>query len=111
MLLTDLAVKELEILTEVLPQVKRIGVLWNPTTPSHTPAMRAVEDAAKAGVSSCCSPSQLLKISNLHSQPCCAKAIAAFWSWPRRLVRHIALPWPGSHCNTGCQECSGTRIT
>jgi putative ABC transport system substrate-binding protein len=47
MLLTDLAVKELEILTEVLPQVKRIGVLWNPTTPSHTPAMRAVEDAGK----------------------------------------------------------------
>jgi putative ABC transport system substrate-binding protein len=47
MLLTDLAVKGLEILTEALPQVKRIGVLWNPTTPSHTPAMRAVEDAGK----------------------------------------------------------------
>ena len=47
MLLTDLAVKELEILTQALPQVKRIGVLWNPTTPSHTPAMRAVEDAGK----------------------------------------------------------------
>jgi putative ABC transport system substrate-binding protein len=51
MLLTDLAVKELEILTEVLPQMKRIGVLWNPTTPSHIPAMRAVEDAGeKLGV-------------------------------------------------------------
>jgi putative ABC transport system substrate-binding protein len=51
MLLTDLVVKELEILTEALPQAKRIGVLWNPTTPSHAPAMRAVEDAGeKLGV-------------------------------------------------------------
>jgi putative tryptophan/tyrosine transport system substrate-binding protein len=47
MLLTDLVAKELEILSEALPQAKRIGVLWNPTTPSHTPAVRAVEDAAK----------------------------------------------------------------
>jgi putative ABC transport system substrate-binding protein len=47
MLLTDLVAKELEILSEALPQAKQIGVLWNPTTPSHTPAVRAVEDAAK----------------------------------------------------------------
>jgi putative ABC transport system substrate-binding protein len=47
MLLTDLVAKALEILSEALPQAKRIGVLWNPTTPSHTPAVRAVEDAAK----------------------------------------------------------------
>jgi putative ABC transport system substrate-binding protein len=47
MLLTDLAVKELEILTEAVPQAKRIGVLWNPTTPSHVPAVRAVEDAGE----------------------------------------------------------------
>ena len=51
MLLTDLAVKELEILTEAVPQAKRIGVLWNPTTPSHTPAVRAIESAGdKLGV-------------------------------------------------------------
>jgi hypothetical protein len=30
MLLTDLAAKELEILTEAVPQAKQIGVLWNP---------------------------------------------------------------------------------
>jgi putative ABC transport system substrate-binding protein len=36
MLLTDLAAKELEILSQALPRAKRIGVLWNPTTPSHT---------------------------------------------------------------------------
>jgi putative ABC transport system substrate-binding protein len=47
MLLTDLAVKELEILTEAVPQAKRIGVVWNPTTPSHAPALRAIEDASE----------------------------------------------------------------
>ena len=47
MLMTDLAVKELELLKEVIPQATRIGVLWNPTTPSHLPALQAVEDASK----------------------------------------------------------------
>ena len=47
MLLTDLAVKELEILTEAVPQAKRIGVVWNPTTPSHAPAVRAIEGAGE----------------------------------------------------------------
>ena len=51
MLLTDLAAKELEILEEAVPQATRIGVLWNPTTPSHPPAVQAVKDAAeKLGV-------------------------------------------------------------
>jgi putative tryptophan/tyrosine transport system substrate-binding protein len=43
MLLTDLAAKELEILKEAVPRARRIGVLWNPTTPSHPPALKAVE--------------------------------------------------------------------
>jgi ABC-type uncharacterized transport system substrate-binding protein len=47
MLLTDLAAKELEILKEAVPRARRIGVLWNPTTPSHPPALKAVETAAK----------------------------------------------------------------
>jgi putative tryptophan/tyrosine transport system substrate-binding protein len=51
MLLTDLAVKELEILTQALPQAKGIGVLWNPTTPSHVPAVLAIKHAGeKLGV-------------------------------------------------------------
>jgi putative tryptophan/tyrosine transport system substrate-binding protein len=51
MLLTELAAKELEILKEAVPQATRIGVLWNPTTPSHRPAMHAVEAAGeKLGV-------------------------------------------------------------
>jgi putative tryptophan/tyrosine transport system substrate-binding protein len=32
MLLTELAVKELELLKEALPHATRIGVLWNPTS-------------------------------------------------------------------------------
>jgi putative ABC transport system substrate-binding protein len=51
MLLTDLVAKELEIFKEAVPQAMRIGVLWNPTTPSHRPAMQAVEAAGeKLGV-------------------------------------------------------------
>jgi putative tryptophan/tyrosine transport system substrate-binding protein len=47
MLLTDLVAKELEILTEVVPQAKRIAVLWNPTTPSLPPAMKALDAAGQ----------------------------------------------------------------
>jgi putative tryptophan/tyrosine transport system substrate-binding protein len=51
MLMTDLAAKELEILKEAVPQATRIGVLWNPTTPSHLPALRALKGAGeKLGV-------------------------------------------------------------
>jgi ABC-type uncharacterized transport system substrate-binding protein len=46
MLNTELAAKELEILHEAIPQCTRIGILWNPTTPSHGPAMQSVQDAA-----------------------------------------------------------------
>jgi putative ABC transport system substrate-binding protein len=47
MLLTELCVKELELLKEAIPHVRRIGVLWNPTTPSHPLALKAVEVAAR----------------------------------------------------------------
>ena len=45
MLLTELSAKELELLKEAIPQAMRIGVLWNPTTPSHPRAIQAVEAA------------------------------------------------------------------
>ena len=48
MVLTELASKELEILHEAIPSATRIGVFWNPTTPSHAPAMQAVAAAAEA---------------------------------------------------------------
>ena len=46
MLSTELAAKGLEILHEAMPQSKRIGILWNPTTPSHGPALQSVQEAA-----------------------------------------------------------------
>jgi putative tryptophan/tyrosine transport system substrate-binding protein len=51
MLLTELAAKELEILKEAVPQATQIGVLWDPTTPSHRRALPAAEAAGeKLGV-------------------------------------------------------------
>jgi putative tryptophan/tyrosine transport system substrate-binding protein len=45
-LLTELASKQLQILTEAVPQVKIIGVLWDPTTPSHLSAIKSVRETA-----------------------------------------------------------------
>jgi putative tryptophan/tyrosine transport system substrate-binding protein len=47
MLLTELAAKGLEVISEALPRARRIGVLWNPTTPSHPRALQAVEAAGE----------------------------------------------------------------
>ena len=43
MLLSDLVGKELELLKEAVPRATRIGLLWNPTTPSHAPGQKAAE--------------------------------------------------------------------
>jgi putative tryptophan/tyrosine transport system substrate-binding protein len=62
MLLTDLVAKELEMLHETVPQAVRIGVLWNPTTPSHTPAVQAVKEAGeKLGVKLVLVPAQTVE--------------------------------------------------
>jgi putative ABC transport system substrate-binding protein len=44
---TDIGPKELEILISAVPGSKRIAVLWNPDTPSHTPGLKAVEEAGR----------------------------------------------------------------
>jgi putative tryptophan/tyrosine transport system substrate-binding protein len=44
--LTDLITKGLEILHAGVPEATRIAVLWNPDTPSHTPGLTALEEAA-----------------------------------------------------------------
>jgi putative ABC transport system substrate-binding protein len=50
-ILTDLVGKGLEILKEAVPHAMRIGVLFNPTAPSHRPALQALETAGeKLGV-------------------------------------------------------------
>ena len=51
MVLTELAAKGLELLKEVVPHATRIGVLWNPTTPTHPYVVKAIEVAGqKLGV-------------------------------------------------------------
>jgi putative ABC transport system substrate-binding protein len=47
MVFTDIVAKELEILREATPQATQVGVFWNPTTPSHEPALKAVHAAAE----------------------------------------------------------------
>jgi putative ABC transport system substrate-binding protein len=47
MLLTELAAKELEMTNEAVPSATRIGVLWNPSTPSHPRALQAIEAAGE----------------------------------------------------------------
>jgi putative tryptophan/tyrosine transport system substrate-binding protein len=46
-LMTDLAPKELELLISAVPVARRIAVLLNPDAPSHTPALKALEDAGR----------------------------------------------------------------
>src|SRR6516164_2693631 len=44
---TDLNAKAMEMLREAVPGATRIGVLWNPTTPSQVPGLQSVKAAAK----------------------------------------------------------------
>jgi putative tryptophan/tyrosine transport system substrate-binding protein len=46
-LFPELSVKGLEMLISAVPKAKRIAVLWNPDTPSHAPAVKAVEEAGR----------------------------------------------------------------
>jgi putative ABC transport system substrate-binding protein len=51
MLLSELVGKQLQLFKEAVPHANRIGVLWNPTTPSHAPALKAAEaSGAKLGI-------------------------------------------------------------
>jgi putative ABC transport system substrate-binding protein len=45
-LATDLDAKAMEVLNEAVP-AKRIGVLWNPTTPSQVPGLQSVKAAGE----------------------------------------------------------------
>jgi putative ABC transport system substrate-binding protein len=44
---TDLGPKGLELLNAAVPGAKRVAVLWNPSTPSHAPGLKAVENAGR----------------------------------------------------------------
>jgi putative ABC transport system substrate-binding protein len=46
-LLTEIVAKQLEIVQQALPHMKRIGVLVTMTAPSHSPALHAIEATAQ----------------------------------------------------------------
>jgi putative ABC transport system substrate-binding protein len=41
--LPELVGKSLELLKEVMPKLKRLAVLWNPSNPAHAPGLRDVQ--------------------------------------------------------------------
>jgi putative tryptophan/tyrosine transport system substrate-binding protein len=47
MMLTDLTAKQVEIAMEAMPHATRVGVLWDPATPSHALALKALEAAGQ----------------------------------------------------------------
>jgi putative ABC transport system substrate-binding protein len=44
----ELQGKRLQLLTETVPRLSRVAVLWNPTNPAHARDLREVEAAARA---------------------------------------------------------------
>jgi putative tryptophan/tyrosine transport system substrate-binding protein len=45
---SDLTIKALEILKEVVPNAKRFGILWSPSAPSYRPTLEAARKAGKS---------------------------------------------------------------
>jgi putative ABC transport system substrate-binding protein len=45
---TDLAAKRLQLLTEVIPRLNRVAVLWNPDTPYHPKVIEELKTAASS---------------------------------------------------------------
>jgi putative ABC transport system substrate-binding protein len=43
MVLTELSAKALEIFKDAVPHASHVGVLWNPTTPSHVQVLKTVQ--------------------------------------------------------------------
>lgn len=46
-LLTEVSARMFQMLHDAIPKASTIGVLWNPTTPSHKPALSSIESAAR----------------------------------------------------------------
>jgi putative ABC transport system substrate-binding protein len=45
--MSETMAKSLELLKAALPGLTRVAAIWDPATPSHTPTLKAVEDAAR----------------------------------------------------------------
>jgi putative ABC transport system substrate-binding protein len=48
LMMTETSVKGLELFKEAVPGLARVAVVWDPATPSHEPALKAVEAAGPA---------------------------------------------------------------
>jgi len=46
--MSETMAKSLELLKAAVPGLRRVAVIWDPATPSHTPAMKAVEATGRA---------------------------------------------------------------
>ena len=46
--MSETMAKSLELLKEAIPGLTRVAVIWDPATPSHVPALKAVEATARA---------------------------------------------------------------
>jgi len=44
----ELSAKRMEILTQAVPRLARLAILWNPTNPSHGPSLKEMEAPARA---------------------------------------------------------------
>ena len=47
-MMTETNVKGLEVFKQAVPRLARVGVVWDPATPSHPPGLKAIEAAGPA---------------------------------------------------------------
>jgi putative ABC transport system substrate-binding protein len=47
-IMSETMLKSLELLKETIPRLARLAVIWDPATPSHRPALNAVEAGSRA---------------------------------------------------------------
>jgi putative ABC transport system substrate-binding protein len=48
MMSSELVGKQMQLLTELVPKISRVALLWNPANPSTAPGLRHAQDAARA---------------------------------------------------------------
>ena len=111
MLLTELAAKGLEMMAEALPQTRRIGVLWNPTTPSHSRALPAVETAGeKLALELRMVAARGLEDFDSAFATMAQERVGA-WRWGHLWLLASACRSPCSRSSTACRACSHLRRT
>jgi putative ABC transport system substrate-binding protein len=105
--MNDLVGKELEILKEALPHARRIGVLWSDTTPSHAPALKAIDTAGeKLGLQLIKIPLRTTEDFESAFSTMTRERVDGFVALGRRSQLSRPWPWPNLHLSTDCRACS-----